>query len=55
MTSPFLKSMNEVLQMPNKNKYSVLVPSSKERMHCKSFIGNRGFFIKIIRNAKKCK
>lgn len=38
--------------MPNKNKHSVLVPSSKERIHCKSFIGNRGFFIK---NNKKCK
>ena len=51
-TSPFVKSMKEVLQMPNKNKHSVLVPSSKERIHCKSFIGNRGFFIK---NNKKCK
>ena len=26
--------MKEVLQMPNKNKHSVLAPSSKEWVHC---------------------
>ena len=50
--SPFVKSMKEMLQMPNEKKHSVLVPSSKEKVYCKSFIGNRDFFIE---NNMKCK
>ena len=33
-TSPFAKSMKEVMRMPNENKHRVLAPSSKEWVHC---------------------
>ena len=51
-TSPFAKSMKEVMRMPNENKHFILAPSTKEWVRCKSFIGKKAFF---IANNKKCK